>query len=81
MKPLVFLFLAALALPGGARADERSKNIEFENEVIEGENRRGMDSLTQISEGADNKKTRLYEKRQSFQDENQELLRYLTEEK
>ena len=62
-----------------AIAGERSKQLNFEDEVIEGVNRQSAESLTELSEKEDRKtKGHLYEKRLKFTEENQETLRELT---
>jgi hypothetical protein len=56
----------------------RSKSIDFEGDVVEGMNKRPLDSLSQISE-SDRRKKRphLYHKRTHFRPENTQKLREL----
>ena len=71
--------LSALFLLTTANAEDRSKSLKFEDEVIEGINKQSMDSLTQLSEDDDRKRRgHLYEKRTNFKVENQETMRELT---
>jgi hypothetical protein len=77
----VFLTLAtlvSLASPTAGAAEKRQKVIDFEDEVVEGMNKRPLDSLSQISE-ADRKrrKPHLYRKRASFKSETAESVRLL----
>lgn len=53
---------------------KRSKVINFEDEVVEGINRKSLDSVSQITEQNRKKKLRLYQKRAGFHDLNQEMI-------
>lgn len=53
---------------------KRSKSINFEDDVIEGINRKPLDSFNQISESNNKKKNHLYRKRAGFQDRDSVLL-------
>jgi hypothetical protein len=56
----------------------RQKVIDFEDETIEGLNKRPLDSLNQISErDKRRRKPHLYRKRMSFRSETSETLRVL----
>jgi hypothetical protein len=56
----------------------RSKVIDFEDETIEGMNKRPLDSLNQVSEKEKRKrKAHLYRKRGSFKSETAETLRVI----
>ncbi len=56
-------------------ANSRGKVIDFEDETIEGLNKRPLDSLSQISEkNKKKKKPHLYRKRVSFRTETEETL-------
>jgi hypothetical protein len=69
------LFTLAVAYAGDPK---RQKVIDFEDEVVEGMNKRPLDSLSQISE-ADKRRRRphLYRKRASFRSETAESVRVL----
>ncbi len=70
---LLFLFLSSLASAG---ENKRQKVIDFEDEVVEGVNKRPWDSLSQISEADKRKhKPHLYRKRVGFGAETEESLR------
>lgn len=74
--------LACVTLLGPhARAgenDRRQKVIDFEDEVVEGLNKRPLDSLSQISErDKRRKRPHLYRKRGGFRSEIAETLRVL----
>lgn len=86
MKPIVsgiatLLVLMGFAFEAAARpnaGDKRQKVIDFEDEVVEGLNRRPLDSLSQVSErDKKRKKPHLYRKRVGFKTENAETLRAL----
>jgi len=71
MNPAAFAFLFALFLmPAGASALEsnRQKTIHFEDELIEGINRRPLDSLNEIRDPDGGRGTHLYRKRSGFAD-------------
>lgn len=86
---LIFVFLSGLLSgismenasangPGSSGNSKRGKVIDFEDEVVEGVNRRPLDSLSQISErDRKRRKPHLYRKRASFRSENAETLRVL----
>ena len=51
-------------------AEKRTKVIDFEDEVVEGMNKRPLDSVSQISErDRSRRKPHLYRKRAGFRDE------------
>lgn len=81
---LTLFVLLDLALPPIAHASQksisknsnRSRVIDFEDEVVEGMNRRPLDSLSQISEQERRRrKLHLYRKRAGFKSETSETLR------
>ncbi|MBC7691521.1 MAG: hypothetical protein H7222_07105 [Methylotenera sp.] len=56
-------------------ADGRQKVIDFEDEVVEGVNKRPLDSVSQLSErDRRRKKPHLYRKRHSFKSETAQTL-------
>ena len=58
--------------------NKRSKVIDFEDEVVEGVNKKPLDSLNQISErNGHTKKPHLYRKRGGFKSETAENLRVM----
>jgi hypothetical protein len=70
-----FAILSILPVTGVAgAAPERSKEIRFEDELVEGLNRRPLDSLQQVREDPGGQTQRLYRKRSGFQDRNEALL-------
>ncbi|MGK5084939.1 hypothetical protein WDW37_16750 [Bdellovibrionota bacterium FG-1] len=75
------LILLASALASSTQAappaaQQRQSVIDFEDETIEGLNKRPLDSLSQISEkDRRRKKPHLYRKRASFRSETAETLR------
>ncbi|OFZ78765.1 MAG: hypothetical protein A2583_09855 [Bdellovibrionales bacterium RIFOXYD1_FULL_53_11] len=92
MKTMKFLlsyslFIAWLAFAmsiltnAGAFASEktkRAKAIDFDDEVVEGMNKRPLDSVSQLSEaGRNRKKDHLYRKRGGFKGETAVMLREL----
>jgi hypothetical protein len=59
-------------------SNKRTKVIDFEDEVVEGVNRKPLDSLNQISErNGHKKKPHLYRKRGGFKSETAESLRVM----
>lgn len=63
------------ALAAKVERDKRFKVIDFEDEVVEGMNRRPLDSLSQISDrDRDLKREHLYRKRVGFRNETAETL-------
>jgi len=74
--------LSLVLMAGLASADltsnKRTKVIDFEDEVVEGVNRKPLDSLNQISErNGHKKKPHLYRKRGGFKSETAESLRVM----
>ena len=76
---LIILFVTCLASSAwAAKAPERTKVIDFEDEVVEGMNKRPLDSLSQISERDKKRhKPHLYRKRAGFRHETLESIREL----
>ena len=73
----VLLILAALLMAptAGFGKEKRSKVIDFEDDVVEGMNKRPLDSLSQISErDKKRRKPHLYRKRVGFRYETIETL-------
>jgi len=80
MKTLWTLGLIAgtlISLQSQAFQGKRSTNINFEDEVVEGINRKPLDSVNQISERDKNGKSHLYRKRAGFSDRDQLLTQEL----
>jgi hypothetical protein len=81
MKTLILLFAlafssAALASDEPAYGMKPSKKLEFEDGMVEGLNKRPLDSLNQLSEADRNVKLpHLYKKRTGFADETAETLK------
>lgn len=73
-KLFILLILLAPAMSWAGEASKRSKSINFEDDVIEGINRKSLDSVSQISENDAHKKAHLYKKRATFADRDQSLL-------
>ncbi|MEO5969046.1 MAG: hypothetical protein ABIQ95_03895 [Bdellovibrionia bacterium] len=79
--PRLFIFFLLLSSAGlfanSAFAEKsRQKVIDFDGDVVEGVNKRPLDSLTQVSEKEKRrKKIHLYHKRRGFRTETQEILR------
>lgn len=72
------LIILVSSLAEANSTNGRSKVIDFENEVIEGVNKRPLDSLSQVSEKDKRKrKNHLYRIRGGFRSETQETLREL----
>lgn len=72
----LLLLLMAAAASAEPRQGKRQKVIDFDDEVVEGLNRRPLDSLNQVSEREKRRrKSHLYRKRASFKSETRESLR------
>ena len=75
---LTLLFLLISAHPVSAADVQRQKIIDFEDEVVEGMNKRPLDSLNQISDAEKRRRrSHLYRKRAGFRSETQETLQAL----
>ncbi len=77
MKSLLRIMSIMMLLASACYAQEsgkRSKNINFEDEVVEGINRKPLDSFNQISERNGRNKNHLYRKRAGFSDRDESLL-------
>jgi hypothetical protein len=73
----LLLLMSIMMLIPVTQADtttKRSKNINFEDELIEGINRKPLDSFNQISERNRKNKNHLYRKRSGFSDRDDALL-------
>ncbi len=80
MKSLILIaaVLSLIFVPAAGLCKEpgRSKVIDFEGELVEGMNKKPLDSLSQISENDRNrKKSHLYRVRKGYRNESTELLR------
>ncbi len=71
---MIFAVLVFLASPALAEESKRSKNINFEDELVEGINRKPLDAFNQISERNQKSKNHLYKKRSGFTDRDETLL-------
>lgn len=72
------LLLTLVATPSFAKERKSAKVIDFEDEVVEGMNRRPLDSLSQISErDKKRRKPHLYRKRAGFRTETANDLKLL----
>jgi len=69
---ILFIFFT---LEVHASENKRSKSINFEDELIEGINRKPLDSFNQISELNESNYRHLYKKRSSFADRNRALMK------
>jgi len=81
MNILFSLGLALLVANGteAAQKKDRQKVIDFEDEVVEGMNKRPLDSVSQLSEkDRRKKKPHLYRKRAGFRTETAETVRTVT---
>ena len=79
MKLSIFIIII-LFTSSFSHADElnkRSKTINFEDDVVEGINRKPLDSVNQISERDAKGRPHLYKKRAGFSDREQVLTQEL----
>jgi hypothetical protein len=77
MKRFTLLLLCFLSVSSYALDGKRSTSINFEDEMIEGINRKPLDSVNQISERNKKGKQHLYLKRAGFADRDQVLTKEL----
>ena len=78
MGALVLITIFAVGKPSFGSDKKRQKSIDFEDDLVEGMNKRPLDSLNQISErDKKHRKPHLYQKRIGFRDETGEILREL----
>jgi hypothetical protein len=76
LLPILALVLLGGALARGESKTKSQKVIDFEDEVVEGLNKRPLDSLSEISErNKKRQKPHLYRKRVGFRSEVAETLR------
>ena len=68
MKLMVFIFIIFISSTSYSLENMRSKNINFEDELVEGINRKPLDSVNQLSEFDGNQRKHLYRKRSGFVD-------------
>jgi hypothetical protein len=77
LKFLTLFFILA-SFSANAGHGKREKVIDFEDEVVEGMNKKPLDSLSQISEGNKKRhKPHLYRKRIGFRPETNDTLHWL----
>ena len=70
MKTIIFILVILTTSTSFSAENKRSKSINFEDELVEGINRKPLDSVNQISEFEANQKKHLYRKRSGFVDRN-----------
>jgi hypothetical protein len=75
VRSLIVLLLLAVAPSEVFGKESRSKNLDFEDEVVEGVNRRPLDSLATLANDKDKRKNHLYSKRFHFRAETEQTLR------
>ncbi len=67
MKLLIFIVVILFSSTSFSQT-KRSKSINFEDELVEGINRKPLDSVNQLSEFEANQRKHLYRKRAGFVD-------------
>ncbi len=68
MKLLIFIVVILVSSTSFSQTTKRSKSINFEDELVEGINRKPLDSVNQLSEFEANQRKHLYRKRAGFVD-------------
>ena len=68
MKTYLFILIILASSTSYSAENKRSKSINFEDELIEGINRKSLDSVNQLSEFESNQRKHLYRKRSGFVD-------------
>lgn len=77
---LIWLVAVPLVFAEDSAPEKSQKQVDFEDEMIEGVNRQPLDSLSQISDQDDGRgPSHLYRKRDSIKDEIDESIRGLVE--
>ena len=75
-SPLCALLAIVLCFEAKAKPTEnRNKNIDFEDDLVEGLNKQPLDSLSEVLERQKSKKKHLYRKKKNFKEENKQTLR------
>jgi hypothetical protein len=74
MKTLFILTLLLASTVYAQDDNKRSRNINFEDEVVEGINRKPLDAFNQLTEQNGRGKNHLYHKRAGFADRDEALL-------
>jgi hypothetical protein len=74
MKRLFILILFTSHFAVAQEPTKRSKSINFEDEVVEGINRKPLDAFNQLTEQNGRGKNHLYHKRAGFSDRDETLL-------
>jgi len=73
---LTLCFLMGHTLPLHSWAGERKKALDFEEQTVEGMNKRPLDSLNSLTDGLNSKDGKhLYQKKKKFRPETQQTLR------
>lgn len=72
------VLIGGLLASSSVKAGDHSRVIDFEDDVVEGVNKRPLDSVQQLGD-ADRRKKRshLYRKRAGYKDETEQALLYL----
>jgi hypothetical protein len=74
----IALFAASIFSPAPAGAGERKKSLDFEEQTVEGMNKRPLDSLNSMADGLKNSDDKhLYRKKRVFHVETQRNLKDL----
>lgn len=68
MKTIIYIFIILCSSTSYSSESKRSKSINFEDELVEGINRKSLDSVNQLSEFDANQRKHLYRKRSGFVD-------------
>lgn len=71
----LLLFIIVSSINFNAHSDERSLKIDFDGSVVEGMNKKPLDSLSYLSDQDRRKRSTLYTVRTSYIEENTLLLK------
>ena len=74
MRGLLLLTLFIANFCGAQESTKRSTSINFDDELVEGINRKPLDAFNQLSEHNGRNTTHLYHKRAGFADRDEALL-------
>ena len=76
---IIGLFLCLSVSWAESQPQKKRTELDFEGEVVEGIGRQSLDSLSQLSEGENQKELHLYEKQDDYSDRDQERINEIIE--
>jgi len=77
IHPILILALISITPPAHSNDADRSKKIDFDGSVVEGMNKKPLDSLSHIADPNSQNRIYLYQKKDSFRSETRQTSREL----